>query len=577
MPNTQWIFREQPASEKTAEFSTWAKQLEISPFLCDLLWQRGLSSPQEMDVFLSPGLRHLAPPHTWSGLNEAAAVLAAALEQDTGPLAVWGDYDVDGITATALVTEILRGRGYAVLPHLPNRMEDGYGLNTAGIEALYDQGVRALLTVDCGMGDLEAITRAKELGMRVVVSDHHQPHATLPPADAIVNPCVDACPCPELAGVGTAFFLMAALNRLLPGTPSDLRPSLDLVALGTIADVVSLRGQNRIVAKNGLLLLSEGSRPGIYALKEASRLPGKAPIGAGQVAFGLAPRINAAGRMGSATEALDLLLAPDLATAQPLAAKLEAANQERRTCEDGILEQAVTQVEERGVTEGLVLADAQWHQGIIGIVASRVVERFYRPTILLTRHNGYWKGSGRSIVDVDLHAALTECADLLAGFGGHPQAAGLSLTEANLKPFTQRFSQAISKQLGGAEPLPRLKLDGHIPFGQIDLDLIREIELLQPFGMGNPQPVFCSEPLQVQKHNVFGKKHVSLQLQDPKSGIVLTGKAWRQAEALTPSIQGETVQLAFTPRLNHYQGLTSIDLDIKDWRLPHDREAANSN
>mgnify|MGYP006426725899 CR=1 FL=1 len=573
MPNTEWIFRDSPAEQKPADYRTWAEQLEISEFLCELLWRRGLTTPQDMDIFLSPGLRHLAPPQTWAGLDTAASVLAAALEQDPGPLAVWGDYDVDGITATALVTEILRERGYAVLPHLPDRMEDGYGLNTAGIEALYAQGVRTLLTVDCGMGAVEAIARAQELGMRVVISDHHQPHESTPPATAIVNPCLDDCPCPDLAGVGTAFFLMAALNRLLPGTPSDLRRSLDLVALGTIADIVQLSGQNRILAKNGLLLLSEAQRPGIYALKEASGLPGKAPVQSGQVGFGLAPRLNAAGRMGPPTQALELLLAPDLATAQPLAAQLEAANKERRACEEGILEQAVGQVDAGALPEGLVLADATWHQGVIGIVASRVVERFYRPAILLTKHNGHWKGSGRSIAGVDLHAALGHCSDLLATFGGHPQAAGLSLTEANLEPFTQRFARAISEQLNGTEPRPRMRLEGNLSFTQIDLDFLQELDLLQPFGLGNPQPIFCSEPLTAQKHKIFGKNHVSLHLREASSGITLTGKAWRQAEALPRTIQGQELRVAFTPRLNHYQGLTSIDLDIKDWQAPADKEA----
>ncbi|MDP2847195.1 MAG: single-stranded-DNA-specific exonuclease RecJ [Humidesulfovibrio sp.] len=566
-----------------------AEDLGITQVIAEVLWRRGFNSPQDMDRFLSPGLRHLPKPEAIPGLTEAARVLARELMAGAR-FCVWGDYDVDGITSTALVKDFFAKRlgpevaAQQIRHYLPNRVDDGYGLNVAGIERLAADGVRLLLTVDCGISAVAEVARANELGMTVVVSDHHMPPAELPPAAAICNPrlcggnCGDACTglC-ELAGVGVAFMLMAALNRLLPGEPVDMRQFLDLVALGTVADVVSLTGPNRILVKNGLLLIKEAKRPGLASLKVYSGYDRLAELGAGQIGFGLAPRINAAGRMSDPQVALTMLLAPDMDTANPLASKLDGLNAKRRSEEQSILEEALLQAEEQKERLGLVLAADHWHPGVIGIVASRVVERHYKPVLMLCReedeNGGHYKGSGRSVSEFDLHEGLTGLEHLFLGFGGHKQAAGLSMPLANLEALREGFHLAVETALGSLPLKASLKLDRELPFGDITFTLLKELEMLQPFGMGNPEPVFVSPPVLVKDYRVFGKDHVKLQLAEQlpddqvgvRPGAVLPAKAWRKAADLTRDVQGKLMRFAFTPRIDRFDGIPKIELQVKDW------------
>jgi len=562
----QWRIKRNNGKAEPAELGSWASELNISSFLARLLWRRGLTDPHRMEVFLGPNLRHLPRIAQWPELDRAAEVLARELGRGR-TMAVWGDYDADGVTATALVLEFLRRRGYQAVPYIPHRLTEGYGLNFEGLEQLAASGAECLLTVDCGVADVEGVERARELGMTVVVTDHHQAGEALPGAEALVNPKLGPGVYSDAAGVGVAFLLMAALNRKLPGEPVDMRDYLDLVALGTVADVVELTEENRILVKNGLLLLEEAKRPGIFALKEASGLPATSAVGSGQVGFSLGPRINAAGRMGDPSTALDLLLAEDLETARELAQTLEQHNQKRRSQEDTILEKALEQAEQWKDSPGLVLFDPEWHEGIIGIVASRVRERYYRPTILLSRDGEELKGSGRSIDEFDLFSGLCHCRENLVRFGGHPQAAGLSLREGDLDAFRESFCGAVRQQLGETLPDPSLYLEAELGLDRVDLTLVKELELLQPFGAGNPEPLFCSKPLRVQKHKVFKDKHVSLELRDEQAAKTMQGKAWRQAGTLGPEVSGKNVRLAFTPRLNTYNGLVGIDLQIRDCRL----------
>jgi len=571
-----------------------AESLGITRVIAEVLWRRGYTSAQDMDRFLSPGLRHLLPPEAIPGLTEAAKVLARGLTSGA-QFCVWGDYDVDGITSTALVKDFLHKRlgpeaapldGSGQVRHfLPNRKEHGYGLNIPCIERLAAEGVRLLLTVDCGISSVAEVARANELGLTVVVSDHHLPPDELPAAAAICNPqlcqgkaCGGACTglC-DLAGVGVAFFLMAALNRLLPGEPVDMRQFLDLVALGTVADVVGLKGQNRILVKNGLLLIKEAARPGIASLKVYSGYDRLAELGAGQIGFGLAPRINAAGRMADPQIALNMLLAPDMDTANPLASKLDGLNAKRRSSEQEILEQALAQAEEQKDRLGLVLAGEDWHAGVIGIVASRVVERHYKPVLMLCREDGgdggHWKGSGRSVAEFDLHEGLSGLEHLFLGFGGHKQAAGLSMPLENLEALREGFHLAVEAALGPVPLRPSLKLDRELAFGDISFTLLKELEMLQPFGMGNPEPLFVSPPVLVRDYRVFGKDHVKLGLAEQgttesrggRPGLLLPAKAWRKATELTREVQGKLMRFAFTPRIDRFDGIPKIELQVKDW------------
>lgn len=553
-----------PSAESLAE------ELQVSPLIVDILWNRGLTTLEEMDQFLSPGLRHLAAPSEVPGLTGAAEALANGLHEGK-KLAVWGDYDVDGITSTTLVTEFFKSRDIEILRHLPNRMEEGYGLNVPGVERLHAEGAGILLTVDCGITDNEGVARARELGMIVVVSDHHLPADELPNAHAICNPRLsEGGPYDNLAGVGVAWMLMAALNKLLPGNPADMRSLLDLVALGTIADVVRLTGMNRILVKNGLLLIREAKRPGMAALKVVSDYERGADLGAGQIGFNLAPRINAAGRMGDPVKALNLLLAKSFDDAMPIAEELNSINMERRRQEQEISDEAFAQAESMKDMAGLVLHADHWHPGIIGIVASRVVEKFYRPTLILcsAEEGDLLKGSGRSISEFDLHESLKAISPIINGFGGHKQAAGLSILPENLDALREQFNEYVINELGPEPLTPTLKLDRELPFSDITHTLLEELEMLQPFGMGNPEPVFGSAPVTVAEHNVFGREreHVKMVLADDETGARLPGKAWRMADKLT-GIKGRLMRFAFTPKIDRYRGIPKIDLRIRDWNF----------
>lgn len=563
------IWKARGESSPPSSAAAMAEELSVSPLIIDILWNRGLTSLEEMDQFLSPGLRHLASPDEVPGLTVAAEALARGLAEGR-TLAVWGDYDVDGITSTALVTEFFAGRDIDILHHLPNRMEEGYGMNIPGVERLAAEGVTLLLTVDCGISDNAPVARARELGMIVVVSDHHLPGEVLPDAHAICNPRLeDGGPYDDLAGVGVAFMLMAALNKLLPGQPVEMRQLLDLVALGTIADIVRLTGMNRILVKNGLLLIKEAKRPGMAALKVVSDYERGADLGAGQIGFNLAPRINAAGRMGDPGKALDLLLCKTFDDGMPIAEELNAINMERRRQEQEISDEAFAQAETMKDMAGLVLYGDHWHPGIIGIVASRVVEKYYRPTLILcsAEDGGLLKGSGRSIPEFDLHESLKSVSPILNGFGGHKQAAGLSILPENLDALREQFNEYVIKELGPELLTPTLKLDRELPFAKINNTLLNELEMLQPFGMGNPEPVFASAMVTVAEHRTFGREreHVKLVLADDETGARLPGKAWRMADKLTRAVQGKVMRFAFTPKIDNFRGIPKIDLRIRDW------------
>lgn len=545
-----------------------AQRLEVSPLLVHLMSLRGLVNESEMDKFLSPGLRYLHPLDKWPGIEAGAALILAAIE-DKRKIAVWGDYDVDGITATALVKDFMASRGVEVAHYIPDRLDFGYGLHESGIRQLADEGVGLLLTVDCGIASVEEIREAKRLGMTVIITDHHLPGQDLPCADVIVNPKLAGWPTPNLAGVGVAFLLMGAVNRLLPGSPADIRDFLDLVALGTIADVVPLDEQNRIMVKNGLLLIKEGRRPGIQALKEISGLAPDENVGTGAIGFALAPRINAAGRIGDPDLAVRLLLEKDPDNAMQLARKLDKLNAKRKLEEQRILEEAITQAESQLHLPGLVLHSEHWHSGIIGIVASRIVERFHRPCLILTKENGIFKGSGRSTPSFDLYQALLSCKQCLYKFGGHRQAAGLKLEPFQLANLKNLFAWAVEEQLGTNPAPPVLELDAELPFALITATLLKELDLLQPYGQGNPRPIFLSPPLNVLKHRFFSqKKHLELHLSDSSDGTTMRAVAWRQGTRWqdTP-FNGRQIKIAYTPRLSKFNGLQQIELAVQDIRL----------
>ena len=571
MTAVSWKPRSPDAPPSDDVLENLAGQLCISPFLAQLLWQRGFTGAQEMSYFLSPNLRHLAPPSSLPGIPEAAEILVKCVA-DTGRLLVWGDYDVDGITSTALVKDFFARHGVKVRHHIPSRLEHGYGLHIPAIEQIAAEGVTHILTADCGISDTAPIARARELGIIVVVSDHHLPGDSLPDANAICNPRMGDCPCPDLAGVGVVFLLMAAVNALLEKHGSsrvDMRDFLDLVALGTLADVVNLTGQNRILVKNGLLCISAPSRPGIVALKRVCKHDPSAALEAGQIVYMLAPRINAAGRLGQSDIALNLLLTRDRADADVLAASLDKLNTERREEEKRIQAEAMEQAHIQAAQGkmGLVLHAPHWHPGIIGIVASRVAETLNRPTLVLCDDRHAIKGSGRSVPDFDLHAALTCCADLFLGFGGHRQAAGVTLHPARLPDLARRFNDIAMDMIGASPAQPMIYVDGDLPFSQAaEFTFLKELEMLHPFGPGNPEPVFASPPVLVKSISSRPGGMTLMKFADTDHGVTLQAKSWQEKTSMPQTAIGKHVHLAYTPRIDRYNGAASVEIKLRDWK-----------
>lgn len=554
-------------------------RLSVTPRFLELLWNRGMTDPVLINNYLSPAASNLTFPDKWPLVPQAARLVADALLAGK-KLAVWGDYDVDGITATALVLDILEFHGFSPLHHLPDRQREGYGLNIPGIENLAGLGCETLLTVDCGISDILPVKRARELGIQVIISDHHLPPPVLPAADGIVNPRMQDAgdwPCPNLAGVGVAFFLMAQVNRLLEphsGKRFRMDDVLDLVALGTLADVMDVSGENRLLIRGGLLALQQPARPGLATLKAVSHIDSSTEMSSEQAVFQLTPRLNAAGRMGSPELSLELLRAKDLKEAEILAEKLNACNRERKEEQQKIFLEASQQAREfleLGDVSGLVLYKADWHAGIVGIVAAKIAEESGLPVIVACRDGGDLKGSGRSVKGLDLHAALKECGEILKGFGGHKMAAGIRLEAKNLELFRKSFNRAIARQKKSLVP-EELYHDGFLDFAHaIDDTFLKELKLMEPFGAGNPDPVFISPELVVKScsYMPFRTNSLTLQLEDSQSPekYVLRCKLLGRASEFPANMVNGKIVVAYTPKLSYYNGIESIDILVKDWRI----------
>ncbi len=565
-----------------------AARLEIPPLLAQCLLNRGFSEPSAIENFLSPRLKNLADPFLLPNLAVAVERLLRAREQNES-LVIFGDYDVDGVTSTALLVEVLRPLGWKVDFYLPNRMDEGYGLSADGVEnCLKKFPVKLLLAVDCGSTAVDTVQKLHERGVDVIVLDHHQVSSPPPAAVALVNPQLPFgvppsggfSPGPpeggtsnfqELCSVGLAFKLVHALVKRgreigLPGASEfDLRPLLDLVALGTIADLVPLNGENRILVSAGLQRLNATQRPGLIALKQVAQCPSK--LGAYEVGFQLGPRLNAAGRLETAEESLHLLLARDLAAALPVAQSLDSRNRERQKIERGIFEEVIGVVKSKFdpqtdfvIVEGRLL----WHIGVVGIVASRVLQQFYRPTIILGGEGGEWRGSGRSIAGFDLAAALRECGDLLVRHGGHAMAAGLRLQPDKVDALRQRLNELARRALKPEDLQPPLRLDAEVGLDEMTLDSLGELARLKPAGQGNPPVQFCARSVNHQRplqRMGADKQHVKLWVTD---GAVTHEAVWWNGG--DKSLPVGKFDLAFAPQVNEFNGRRTVQLKVLDWR-----------
>lgn len=568
-PAKRWVVKQ--ADE--AVVARHAAELKISPLLARILVQRNFADTAAAQRFLSSSLRaDLPSPFEMAGMEPAVARIVRALQKKQ-QIAIWGDYDVDGTTGASVLVSFLRELGAAPVYHVPHRIDEGYGLNTEGLRRLKESGVDLVVTVDCGISNAKEVAAARDFGLDIVVVDHHQTPEELPPAVAVVNPHRKDCAFPDkgLCAAGLAFYLAIGLRAKLresgwfaqSGVP-DIRRYLDIVTLGTIADMVPLKGVNRTLIKRGLIELSGSLRPGVIALKQVANLP-NGSVSAGQVGFQLGPRINAAGRVDYGIKVVELLTTDSSETAQRIAQELDEHNRERRAIEAEVLIQALTQAEKRidgGARYSLVLGGEGWHPGVLGIVASRIVERFHRPTVVIGFDGAMGKGSARSIRGFHMVEAFRRCAGHLEKFGGHEYAGGLSIKPKNLGGFAEGFESVAQDCLAVDDLSPLLEADAQLDLTDIDLPLLRQLDILQPFGVGNPEPLFVTRHLEVCERKPFA---TGARFRYRQNGRFINGVFFGDSSGL-PGEPGSHVDVAHRLSENEWNGNKSVELRIVDAR-----------
>jgi single-stranded-DNA-specific exonuclease len=558
--------------------SRLAAALNLHPTLARLLCLRGLSDPETAQRFLNPSLDHLHDPYRLADMTRAVERLERAIAEKER-IAIHGDYDVDGITSTVILRRALEMLGGDVVHFIPERLRDGYGLQPAAIERLHGEGVRLIVSVDCGIRGTDAAVKARDLGVDLIITDHHEPEGTLPPAYAVINPKRHDCSYPDknLAGVGVALKVVQALCQRA-GKARWLPAFVKIAAIGTLADVVPVVGENRVIAKLGLGSLSAGRHTvGLRALLEASGLTGKT-IDSYQVGFILAPRVNAAGRMSTPDIATRLLLASDeamLEDARGLAQQLNEENLRRQTEEADLVAQAKKAIETDpavGAHNVLVVGGEGWHRGVIGIAASKLVDAYHKPSIVLSVDGDVAHGSCRSIPAFDMLDALERCSDLFLRFGGHRQAAGLTMEAARVPEFRARINAHADDVLEPDHLRPRLRIDGALNLRNITADLVEGLNALAPFGLANPRPVFQAMPVEiVDGPRPIKDRHLKMTFrQDGRSFRAIAWRAAERAAFLTEHRAG--VNLAFSLEQNEYQGETYLELNVADVKSLSDVE-----
>ena len=560
-PAPGWSVAPPPPSRQVAALR---RQLHLPRAMCVALAVRGLGEPAAARAYLRPSLEELPDPALLTDAVRACERILRAVEGGETIL-VHGDYDVDGIAAAALLTRALCALGGRVVPFVPHRLRDGYDFGPAGLEAARAAGATLLVTADSGTRAHAAVEEARRASIDVIVTDHHTPDDTLPRAFAVVNPRREDCSYPnqDLCGTGVVFELARLLGRMTASPAIESLPDLELVALATVADMVPLSGPNRVLVRHGLGAFPDSRNAGLRALVEVARV--RDPVNVGHVGFTLAPRINAAGRVGEAQLALDLLLTSDPNEANRLAGVLESYNSERKQTEARVLQEALDRLAPTYDPRrdfGLVLASPDWHPGVIGIVASRIVERLHRPTIMVSVDGDLARGSARSIPGFDILAAITRGRRHLQRFGGHRQAAGMSLGAAAIGAFRASFNEAAAEALAGRELRPNLVADAEIRLEEVTEPLVSYLRHMGPHGIGNPRPLFLSRGMRVEGPvKVLRGGHVKMRLRDRTSAVDAIG--FRMAERIAPgTLEGGPVDALFRLKLNRYRGIPLIQAEL---------------
>ncbi len=541
-------------------------ELFVSPITAQILLNRGIDTPHKAYGFLKPSLLNLKNPFLMKGMRKSVTRIKTAIKKGQ-EIMIHGDYDVDGICATALLEAALKNIGAKISHYIPDRIQEGYGVNENAIKSAINRKVKLFISVDCGITAVKQTEDLNRAGIDVIVTDHHQPKNQLPRAFSILNPLQKDCQYPykDLAGVGVVFKLVSALY----GVDSDyIYEQLDLVCLGTISDVVPLTGENRILVKNGLEQLTSSKKKGLQSLVSVAKLNGK-DMTSHYVGYILGPRINAAGRLRSAETALRLLLTDDSEEAHLLAKGLDIENRNRQKLEQKTLTEALAKLEQTidfKQDRIIVLQDENWHSGVIGIVASRLVDRFHRPTLVITTKGEIAKGSGRSIRNFHLVKALGECGHLLENFGGHRYAAGMTLHKGRLGDFKKLINQIAGNHLKVEDFIPVVDIDMEISFRSLSEKLFKEMDELAPFGLGNPRPVFATKNIKLKKlPQTIGRDTVKMWVTD--GNRVCEAIGFRMADIVPSNIMDEDIELAYTCSLNTYKGVKSIQLQLKDVRI----------
>ena len=548
-----------------------AKEFGVHRIISQMIANRHIASLEEARAYLYPSLNDLRSPFLMQDMKIGVERLLKAIYDGEG-IVIYGDYDADGITSVVILYKFIKELTPHASYYIPDRVQEGYGLKIPVIDQFKSKNVKLIITVDCGVSDVEQIAYAKSIGIDTIVLDHHEITDQLPVAVACINPNRPDCSFPfkHLAGVGIAFYFLIALRGSLrkegfwkDGQYPNLKEYLDIVALGTIGDIAPLVRENRIFAKIGLELITEGKRPGIRALKEVSGIDGQV-IDSFRASFCLIPRINAAGRIASALDAVDLLLAENMDQARPLAEKLDLHNRRRQAMEKDIFNEIIGQLganPDLENTNALVFSSEKWHPGVVGIVASRLVDLFSRPTFVISLKNGVGKGSGRSVSDFNMHKGLQQCAPLLLSFGGHYRAAGISIKEDDIDEFAIMLNEIIGNSIESSEIVSHTFIDAECNLQDINLDLIHQMTLLAPFGCENPEPILCVRNIKSSSPVVVGHNHLKLRLTSDGASV---NAIWFGMGKHLGAINGATLDVVFSPQINYWNGSSDIQLKMKD-------------
>ena len=560
----RWEFQD-PDEKLVEKLQT---EFDTSAAIAITMANRGIASLDESRKFFNPGVDQLHDPFDMKNMDQAVERILTNIKSSR-PIMVFGDYDVDGTTAASILYLSLTDFGGIIITYIPHREDEGYGLSSEGIDIADEQGIDLIITCDCGINAFEQITYAREKGIDVIITDHHIPDNKLPDAVAILNPNQSDCDYPfkGLCGAGVAFKLACGIGKKLNRPLKDLLSLLDLATLGTAADMVPILDENRLIVSKGLELLNDNPRIGLRALLKTSGLLDK-DITVGNISFSVSPKINAAGRLGDANRSVKLLTTDNKSLATKLAHNLDEENRRRRDIQEKVVNEALLKANAEynfSQDRAIILAESGWHPGVIGIVASRIKEKFHRPAVIIAIDNdGIGKGSARSIAGFDLYQALTEVSDHLQNYGGHPMAAGLTISEENFEDFKKAFLTFAETNLSEEDMEPRLKIDAEIQLNDINSRFMRFLELLGPYGPGNMRPKFAARNLKVVGNpRIIGNgNHIRFRVKQERTSFPAIG--FNLSEHYEDLINVSSVDLAFVVEVNEWRGKSTIQLNLKD-------------